>query len=566
MSRKRWNLLPRIPGDALAALAGCPPLVAQLAYNRGLTSLAELERFIARDRRLVADPLLLPDMSRAISRLYRALLSGETIAIYGDFDADGITSTAVLVEGLARLGGRTIYYIPSRLGEGHGLRARALQELRDAGASLVVTVDCGITGVAEAERARRLGMDLVITDHHTPPDELPRALALVNPKLPGSSYPFTGLAGVGVAYKLLEALFCSLGRESFLEEMLDLVALGTVADMSPLLSENRYLVAEGLKRLNSHPRPGLREMMAQAGLREGSIDAEVIAWVIAPRLNTASRMDHALPSYELLTTSSPAEAQRLAAWLEKKNAERQALTTRAVARARQQILAGGIQPILVVADEHYPAGIAGLVAGRLAEEFYRPVVVVGVGRSTSSGSCRSIPEFDIIRALNRCRHLFNRFGGHSQAAGFVIKTRLLPELREHLLAMAEEELAGVDLRPRLDIDAEVRLVELGGPTYRAIQQLAPFGQANPLPAFLTRGVTLVDCRTMGSNGDHLRCRVSQDGVVWEAVGFGMGSALPKVGEPLDIVYHLEADQWEGRSTLRLNLLDFAPAGTVDTAQ
>ncbi|HEY33261.1 MAG TPA: single-stranded-DNA-specific exonuclease RecJ [Dehalococcoidia bacterium] len=560
MNRKRWNLLPRIPGQILTRASDLSPLMAQLAFNRGLADLSQLEPFLAADERLTADPFLLPDMQQAVGRVYRALLSGENIAVYGDFDADGITATALLVQGLGFLGARTIPYIPSRLGEGHGLRANVLRQLHDEGVSLVITVDCGVTGLSEVQKARRMGLDVVITDHHTPLDEVPPAAAVVNPKLPGSSYPFSELAGVGVAYKLLEALLRSIGKERHLEGLLDLVALGTVADMTPLLSENRYLVKRGLELINTAPRLGLREMIGQSGLTIGKVASENISWVIAPRLNTASRMDHALPSYELLMTDSPERAQQLAGWLEKRNVERQELTSKATARAREQVLERGVSPLLMVGDESYPAGIAGLVAGRLSDEFYRPTVVVGVGSRTSSGSCRSIPEFNIIDALSRCSNLFTRFGGHAQAAGFVLPTRNLPVLQEKLLEMAATELTGIDLRPRLDIDAEVTLLELTGDTYQSIQQLAPFGQGNPLPAFLSRGVEVVDCRTMGSNGDHLRLKLKQGGITWDAVGFGMGADQPEITALLDIVYNVEIDHWSGQLMLRLNLLDFAVAG------
>ena len=520
---------------------------------------SQLELFIAGDRRLCGDPFLLPDMHQAVARIYQALLSGESIAIYGDFDADGITATALLVQGLSMLKGTAIPYIPHRLTEGHGLKTAALEKLHQEGASLVITVDCGITGFAEVKKARRMGLDIVITDHHTPPDELPPALALVNPKLPNSNYPFLELAGVGVAFKLLQALFQGLGNEKQLDELTDLVALGTVADMMPLLGENRYLVKQGLELINASPRLGLREILARSGLPIGSVASENISWAIAPRLNTASRLDHALPSYELLMTDSPERAQQLATWLEQKNTERQRITTRATAKAREQVLAEGISPLLMVGDMDYPAGIAGLVASRLAEEFYRPAIVVRTGKLTSSGSCRSIPDFNIILALNQCSSLFSQFGGHAQAAGFILPTRNLPRLHQSLLEMATSQLAGVDLRPKLDIDAEVILPDLTGNTFQAMQQLAPFGQGNPAPAFLSRRVEVVDCRTMGSNGEHLRLKLKQGGTVWDGVGFGLGNYLTEASSPLDIVYNLEVDRWGGEERLRLNILDFAPA-------
>jgi len=498
-------------------------------------------------------------MHQAVARIYRALLSGEKIAIYGDFDADGITATALLIQGLSTLGGKVIPYIPHRLTEGYGLKKAALENLYQQGISLVITVDCGITSLPEVKKAQGMGLDIIITDHHTPLPEIPPAIAIVNPKLPNSTYPFSELAGVGVALKLLQALFQSIGKEKHLDKLMDLVALGTVADMSPLLGENRYLVKEGLKLINATPRLGVKEIITQAGLTIGSLDAESISWTIAPRLNAAGRLEHAMTSYKLLVTDSPQEAYQLAIWLEQKNVERQRLTTTTLAKAREQILALGISPLLVASDKDYPVGIAGLVASRLSEEFYRPAVVIRTGERVSSGSCRSIPEFNIIAALNQCSNLLSQFGGHSQAAGFTLPTKNLTRLQQTLLPLATTQLAGVDLRPCLDIDAEVTLPDLGGDTFQMTQQLAPFGRGNPAPTFLSRQVEVIGCRTMGNGGEHLRLKLRQGGCLWDGVGFRLGSYLAEVSSPLDIVYNLEIDRWGGEERLRLNILDLTPA-------
>jgi single-stranded-DNA-specific exonuclease len=498
-------------------------------------------------------------MHLAVARLYRALLSGENIAVYGDFDADGITGTALLVQGLSSLGVKVTPYIPHRLTEGYGLKTAALENLHRQGISLVITVDCGITALAEVKRAKRLGLDIIITDHHTPLPEIPPAIAIINAKRTDSSYPFSELTGAGVAIKLLQALFQGIGKERQLDELLDLVAVGTIADMAPLSGENRYLVKEGLKLINTTPRLGIREIISQAGLSLGSLDAESISWIIAPRLNAAGRLAHAMTSYKLLMTDSIQEARGLAIWLEQKNAERQRLTTKALNKAREQILAQGISPLLIASDSDYPVGIVGLVASRLAEEFYRPTIVIRTGEKISSGSCRSIPEFNIILALNQCSRLLSQFGGHSQAAGFILPTSNLARLKQHLSQLAAEQLAAVDLRPQLDIDAEVSLPELSGDTFRTIQQLAPFGRGNPAPTFLSRRAEVVDCRTMGDNGEHLRLKLKQSGIVWDGVAFRLGNYLAEVSPHLDIVYNLEVDRWGGEERLRLNILDFVPA-------
>ncbi|MFQ6122636.1 MAG: single-stranded-DNA-specific exonuclease RecJ [Dehalococcoidales bacterium] len=562
MNHSRWNLLPPVPDKHLLNASGFPPLTVQLLYNRGLVEPGQLQSFIAGDKRLSHDPFLLPDMHRAVARIYRALLSGEKIVIYGDYDADGITATALLVQGLSTLGGKAIPYIPHRMTEGYGLKKAALENLRQQGVSLVITVDCGITSLPEVRKARRMGLDIIITDHHNPLSEIPPAVAIVNPKLSDSTYPFSELAGVGVALKLLQALFQSIGKEKQLDNLMDLVALGTIADISPLLGENRYLVKEGLKLINTTPRLGVKEIITLAGLNIGSLDAESISWVIAPRLNAAGRLEHALTSYKLLMTNSSQEAYQLATWLEEKNAERQRLTDVTLVKAREQVLAQGISPLLVAGDKDYAIGIAGLVASRLTEEFYRPAIVIKTGEKVSSGSCRSIPEFNIIAALNQCSRLLSQFGGHSQAAGFTLPTKNLTRLKQTLLQLATTQLAGIDLRPRLDIDANVALPDLGGDTFRITQQLAPFGRGNPMPTFLSLGVEVADRRTMGNNGEHLRLKLRQGGTIWDGVGFNLGSYLAEVASPLDIVYNLEIDQWGGQERLRLNILDFAPSNKL----
>ncbi len=498
-------------------------------------------------------------MHQAVARLYQALLSGENIVIYGDFDADGITATALLVQGLTRLGGKVTPYIPHRLTEGYGLKTAALEKLRQQGTSLVISVDCGITAVAEITRAKKIGLDVIVTDHHTPLDMMPPAIALVNPKRADSAYPFSELTGAGVALKLLQAVLRSLGKEEQLEDQFDLAAVGTVADMSPLLGENRYLVKQGLRRINSNPRLGIREMLTRAGLTAGQLDAESISWTLAPRLNAAGRLAHAMSSYNLLVTESPQEAQGLSIWLEQKNAERQKLTSRVLEKAREQVLAEGISPLLIASHQEFPPGVNGLVAGRLAEEFYRPAIVIKRGHEISSGSCRSIPEFNIIQALDQCRRLLSHYGGHSQAAGFTLLTKNLPHLQNTLRQIATSELEGVDLQARLDIDAETTLSNLGGDTFQAMQKLAPFGRGNPLPTFLSRGVETVSCRSMGTRGEHLRLKVRQNSQVWDAVGFRCGNFISEVTPLIDMVYNLELDRWQGAETLRLNILDFVPA-------
>jgi single-stranded-DNA-specific exonuclease len=559
LNHSRWNLLPPAPDEYLAKTAGIPPLLAQILYNRGLNDPTKLDLFLTGDSRLVCDPFLLPDMQKATSRLYRALLSGEKIAVYGDFDVDGVTSTAMMVQGLSALGGIVLPYIPHRITEGHGLRISAINELHRQGVNLIVTVDCGITDVEEARHASKLGITLIITDHHEPPAILPPAFAIVNPKLEGSKYPFIELAGVGVAYKVVQALMSSLGKEEHMEAQMDLVALGTVADMVPLVGENRYLVKQGIKALNTNNRLGIREILSKANQAVGNLDAESITWCLSPWLNASGRLEHAIASYNCLTTTVPSEARDLANLLGQQNIERQRLTAKAIAEAHEQIATQGLAPLIMLCNRNFPLGIAGPVAGKLAEEYYRPVIIVNIDDKSASGSCRSIPEFNIINALNQCSSLLGRFGGHAQAAGFTLPAKSVNLLQKTLIDLAALQLKDIDLRPRINIDAEVLLSDLSLETYQSLQRLSPFGKGNPVPTFVCREVQVQGCRTMGADAQHLRLRLKQDNTAFDAVAFKLGDAVKQVSDRLDIVFNLEMDRWNGNENLRLNVQSFCPS-------
>jgi single-stranded-DNA-specific exonuclease len=575
LTQQRWQIVPPLSADSLAQRlrhkpssqargegslteqSDIGPLLIQLLHNRGITDPAHFEAFLAADERLANDPFLLQEMDKAVTRVLRALLGDELIAIYGDFDADGITAAVLLAQGIMEIDGRVISYIPHRFDEGHGLNFTALKSLKKQGVSLVVTVDCGITGVSEVEEAHRLGLDIIITDHHVPLSNIPTALAAIDPKRSDSTYPFYDLAGVGVAFKFLQALFKATHRDGGWEKFLDLVALGTVVDMVPLLGENRYLVRSGIEGLNQSPRPGVRELVLCAGLEMGGIDSDSISYALGPRLNASGRMDHAVTSYELLTTTSQAQARELAAQLEARNAERQRLTAEVLAKVKAKLLSEGTdQPLLMVGGYDYPHGVLGVVAGKLVDEFYRPVIIMKLDGESVRGSARSIPGFDIVAALTECQDLLTRFGGHSQAAGFVTPRANLDRLQRQLLEIAARELVDVDLRPALTIDAVVPLSSLGRETYKIVSKMAPFGQGNQAPVFLSEKVKVVDSRIVGGGGKHLKLKLRDGQVVWDAIAFALGDR--ELSTYLDIVYNLEADYWNGREQLRLNVLDFLP--------
>ncbi len=555
MAHTHWKLPPQQANN----IPGIHPLVAQILYNRGITDPSQADAFISADQRLEADPFLLPDMHQAVHRTYHALLSGEKIAVYGDFDADGVTATALLVQGLSALGGNVIPYIPRRSSEGYGLHVSALKKLQDQDVSLVITVDTGISACAEVAKARKMGLDIVITDHHLPPATLPPAHAVVDPKRSDSNYHDTELAGVGVAFKFLQALLQNRGRDDLADEVLDLVTLGTITDMVPLFGENRYWVKRGLQLINSTKRVGLQELMRCVNIEPGNIDVQRISWTLGPRLNAAGRLDDATTSYQLLLTQDIKEANALASELEEKNARRRQLADSLLSRAREKVLAMGIDlPLLMAGEEDYPPGVIGLVAGRLADEFNRPVILFKYGAETCRGSGRSITQFNLMAALEKCRDILINFGGHTKAAGFSLPSHKLPEFQERMTAMAQDQLAGLDLRPHLDIDAEVPLSIFAQGTFDKIQQLAPFGCGNPVPTFVSRNVEVVQQNQIGSQNEHLKLKLRHHGVVWNAIGFRFGNLAQEITNPLDIAYSLELDRWNGAEKLRLNLIDFAP--------
>ena len=570
LQSKRWQPKPKVSEQHLARFGGIPPLIVQLLHNREIDDPGEAGDFLE-GRFTGHDPFRLRGMNEAVTRLRSAIRSGDPIAVYGDFDTDGVTATALLVQALSALGAQARPYIPHRVDEGYGLNLKALRELYRQGVRVVVTVDCGIRSIAEVDRARR-GLDLIVTDHHSPSPggQLPPAKAVINPKQPSCPYPFKDLSGVGLAYKLVQALFLAqrpkqqpadLSEES----PVDLVALGTVADLAPLLGENRTLVRRGLEKLNQPGRPGVEALMANAGVRRGEVDATAIGFRLGPRLNAAGRLDSAMLAYNLLTGTDLMETKALAEELGKLNQRRQTLTEETVAAAEAQVLAGHPDAYLyLAAGPDFLPGIVGLAASRLTEAFYRPSIVVELGEEESRGSCRSIPEFDITAALDRCKDLLIRHGGHKAAAGFTVATAKLEELRERLQAIAAEQLAGVELRPLLEIDAEIPLAEVTWATHDLLRQLEPCGVDNPQPVLLSRDVEVRERRAIGSECKHLRLTLRDTwGVSWDAVYFRRGDLLDEVPGRVDVAYTLETSEWNHEKRLQLNVQDLRPATTDD---
>ncbi len=558
ISPRRWRLRGRFPEGELEG-APYPPLIRHLLWHRGLRTLADAAAFVDGSPP-ESDPLLLPDAEAALRRLRQAIDDGEKIAVYGDFDVDGVTASAILIDGLRALSGNVVSYLPDRFREGYGVNNGAIDSLHGQGASLIVTADCGTSNVAEVDHARGLGIDVVILDHHTIPPQLPAAVAIVNPKRKENRYPEPELASGGIAYKLMVALYGLMGRYFDAERYLDLVALSTVCDVAPLQNENRVLVKRGLRALSRTRRPGLRALLEASGCDPRYVDADTIGYVLGPRLNAAGRLAHARLALDLLLEDDADRAMPRALELTALNQQRQQATAAAMALAQELLAAEDpAAPLIFLGHAEIPSGIVGLVAGRLAEERYRPAVVYEMGEETSRASCRSIPEFDITAALRSCPELMLRFGGHRAAAGFTAENAKLPALKAALVRHASDALAGIDLTPGIDIDASIPLHRVTGHLIQALLRLAPFGAANPEPAFLSRDLEVTDVRVIGSDGGHLRLSLRDGRVTWPAIAFGFGEACVQIGQRLDVVYSFSADRGT-EGGLELRVKDMAPAG------
>ncbi len=565
---ERWCLRRRALPQAIEKLTalGLDPLLAGVLYARKLDTPEQVNAFLSSEGDL-GDPTLLPDMSVAVDRLHRAIHDAEQIVVYGDFDADGVCATALLVSALRDLGAQVSPYIPDRFDEGYGLNEDAVERLHRQGARVLVTVDCGVRSVREAERAASLGLDVIITDHHSLADALPPALAVINPKREGCAYPFRELSGVGVAYRLAQALNATHPRANDLkigaptpssaidlESVLDLVALGTVADIVPLCGENRILVQRGLQRLREAPRPGLQALMAGAGVAAARASSQDIAFRLAPRINAAGRLANAGLAYNLLMAEDGSRAQPLAAELEALNRERQQLLETQVNEARQILGEPGEQRLLFVAGEGFHEGIVGLVASRLTDGYQRPSLVMRRDGQVARGSARSIEGFHITRALDHCADLLVRYGGHARAAGFTLDVGKLDEFRTRLQTYGMEHLPETPTRQHM-VDAIVTLDDLSFQAVKALALLEPTGEDNPEPALSTLHLRISDLRPVGADGKHLRMGLANGRVHYPAIAFFQGYRAQefRAGDLIDVIYRPALNEWQGQVSLQLEV-------------
>ena len=554
VAQRRW-IMPTKPGNVPD---GIPALVAQVLACRGFAD-AEMATFLAARPQEDGPPML--DLDRAAERLRRALAARERIVVYGDYDVDGIAGSAILVRAFRQLGAAVAAYIPNRYEEGYGLNPGALRQLASDGAKVIVSVDCGVTAVTEAALARELGIDLIVTDHHHPPAKLPEAYALVNPRRPGDLSPDKDLAGAGVALVLAKRLLGDLAYALRQDELLQLCALATVADVVPLRAANRVLTRAGLEALNRAPLVGIRALVERSGLKLGRVGAGEVGFVLGPRLNAAGRIADAEDALRLLLTEDAAEAKELAERLEQRNAERQELTRQVVAGARERAADRTDAWATIVADAQWPAGIVGLGASRLVEDYGRPAIVIAIDGDEGKGSCRSIAGVHIAEALADCDDILIKHGGHAMAAGFSVPVSRIPELVDRLDAIVRERLQGVRPVPTIRVDAEIAPELLTAKLAVELASLEPCGAGNPRPHLLVRDVRVYDIRQVGADADHLRCKVTVGRFTFDAMAFRRGDhaeAMTDAGR-VDAVVTIGSGL---RGFVELELRDFGPVGTA----
>ncbi|WP_456443855.1 single-stranded-DNA-specific exonuclease RecJ [Caldithrix abyssi] len=560
----KWILPPPIAADKINQIArefDLPPIIARILIQRGIDSPPKVKKFYDMSLENLYDPFLLPGMEEAVDRIIRALREGENILIYGDYDVDGVTSVSILYDGLFYLGGKVSFFIPSRFREGYGVSVEGVKVAKEKGASLIITVDCGITAIDEVEFARELGIDVIICDHHQPSESVPQAISVLNPKLPNSAYPYKELAGCGVAFKVLQALSQKLNiNPNFPNQYLDLVALGTAADIVQLLDENRIFMYQGLKMINQNPRPGLMALLESSGLLGRPLTVNAIVFVLAPRLNAVGRMSNAKKAVHLLTTRSFQQGRNIARILEYENRTRKDIDEITFEEALELIhdeIDLDSKRVLVLAKENWHTGVIGIVASRIMEKFNRPTILISIQNGVGKGSARSMGNFDIYEGFKKLKHLFINFGGHKFAAGITIDPENIPLLDREINMLSEEELDIDQLIPKLKIDAEITFDQLNAQFFSALSDMAPFGPGNMRPVFVSHDLkTYGPVSVVGNN--HLKAKFKQKSIVLDAIGYNLGHLIDLINRPkgrISCAYVLEENRWNGRTAIQMRLKD-----------
>ena len=560
----RWVFTQPEQAEAISNLMevlNVPESIARLLAIRGISSFEDAKQFFRPTLNELHDPFLMKDMDRASERLSLAIRSNEKVLVYGDYDVDGTTATAIMYSFLKEFGVEVDYYIPHRFKEGYGINPEGIQYAHEIGAHVIVSVDCGITAVEEALEIKSLGMDLIICDHHTVGEHLPDAFAVLDPKREDCEYPFDGLSGAGVGFKLVQATLARLGLPAQVAyKYLDLLAISIASDIVPIIDENRILMWAGLERLRTDPRVGIQALMNLIRLPQAELDTKKIVFSIGPRINAAGRMGDASAAVRLLIANDELEAKLMARELEGINAKRRDTDTTTMNEAVQQIeeqLNMDRISALVLFDANWHLGVIGIVASRLVDQYHRPAIMLSEVDGKIKGSARSIRGFNIYEAIRECEDLLEQFGGHEYAAGLTLKDGALKEFRKRMNSKAIEELSGNSFEAELLVDAEIQLADIDGKFWKLLHQFQPFGPANTKPIFVSNGLKVVGVPSIVGNG-HLKLRVRQeDSPVFDAIGFNMHKFMPKVrdGKLFNIAYELEENTWNGNTALQLHLRD-----------
>ncbi|OGH93216.1 MAG: single-stranded-DNA-specific exonuclease RecJ [Candidatus Magasanikbacteria bacterium RIFOXYD1_FULL_40_23] len=585
---KKWNVLPPPPDDFINSHPELPTTISRLLWNRNLRDQKRIDEFLNPDySQDVHDPFLFQDMEKATDIIFKSIKNQENIVVHGDYDADGVCASAIIINGLRKLGAQNVdVFIPHRETDGYGLNPRTIEFLAEKKTDLIITCDCGISNYDEVAQAKKKKIKVIITDHHVVPKKVPKADAIIHPLVPDEPYPDKGLCGAAVGFKLVQGLLRKYARknatlpdgqtfEGFEKWMLDLVAIASIGDMVPLLGESRTLTRYGLTVINKTRNIGLKKLLIVAGMadengnsKRGVYDSYNMSFQIIPRINAAGRMDHANFAFALLMATDEKEAEDLAAQLNKNNTDRQKITEQYVSEARRQIKETGQKdnPVLFVVGQGWPTGILGLISGKIKDDYYRPSIVMGEGEKEIVGSGRSIREFNLILALQSMPEIFGKFGGHPQACGFTLKDKsILEEFKTKLTTRAATQTAEVDMTPQITVDAEVDLDEVNWKLYDLLQKFEPFGQANEEPKYLAKSVTLVNIDPVGQDGKHLRLTVKHNShLLKKTIGFGLGDIKKysenwkeslKPGDKIDMVFSIGVNEWNGNRELQLTVED-----------
>ncbi|MDP2905609.1 MAG: single-stranded-DNA-specific exonuclease RecJ [Candidatus Omnitrophota bacterium] len=539
----------------LCADLGISPVLAQILINRHIIDSSAAQKFLDAGSQDLLDGALFKDMAKAVGLVNIAAAAGKKVMVFGDYDADGITALALVKETLERMGIKALHYLPHRLNEGYGLNKSAVRRAVEDGVGLLITVDCGITSHEEIEELRRHNIEVIVTDHHEPADTtLPPASAIINPKVKDSGYKFKDLAGVGVAYK-----FCQALSNSKMFDDLDIVCLGTIADSVPLCGENRVIAKVGLLRLARTRRAGIRALIENAGISGKPFNPESVSFILAPRINASGRMDTAEVSLRLLLCSQKEEASKLAGVLDAHNRQRQKIESKIMEEALELLdrdFDQKLHKIIVIAKDDWHRGVLGIVASKLADRFYRPAIVISMGKDQCKGSGRSIKNFHLFEALLECRRFLSAFGGHAHAVGLTMDKNNIENFKESILRTAADKLLLEDMLPSLDIDLELSLADINDGMIAELDKLQPYGQGNPEALFYTRGLKLKG-QPQSLRRDTLKFRVSNGDVTMQVIGFGMAPLMPSLeaADSLDLVYSARMDNWQGDSSLILEAKD-----------